>query len=79
MKCYRADYDVVEDGTFFDNASHEEYFWAESDDEVIDIAHDYAMSGIDFSDIGHCELYLVQIMEVDDTDECFPETRIVWS
>ena len=75
-KCYLADYDVVKDGKIINQI--DEYFWDESDENVIESAKEFALNGVDYADVGHCDLSLVQVVEVDDSQECFPEKRIIW-
>ena len=75
-KCYRADYDVIKDGKNVDQ--RDEYFWCETDEEAVNIAKEDGSRGINYADIGHCELSLVQVVEVDDSQECFPEIRTIW-
>ena len=33
---------------------------------------------VDYADAGHFELEVVQIVEVDDTKECYPDKRVIW-
>ena len=50
----------------------------EADEKAIAWAKDYAKDGEDFADVGHVEMDLVQVTEVDGDHECFPEIRTVW-
>ena len=51
----------------------------ELDEKAIEWAKQRASEGEDFDDVGHVEMELVQVMEVDGEQECFPEIRTVWS
>lgn len=70
---YRADYVVA--GT--DN-QRDEYFVAESDGQAIEIAKKIESDGIWYSDAGHKELDLVQVVLVDETTECFKEIKTIY-
>ena len=50
----------------------------ELDANAIEWAKQRASEGQDFTDVGHVEMELIQVMEVDGEQECFPEIRCVW-
>lgn len=75
-KWYRADFDVVKDKKVINQV--DEYYQAECDNDAIDAAHETAAYGIDYADIGHCNLELVQIVEVNESTECLDEIRVVY-
>jgi len=72
-KIYRADYDRK--GTNVQEDSW--YFWAEDDKQALNLAKAHGLLGIDYGDIGHVELELVQLYEVEDNEFC-SEKRLVW-
>lgn len=49
-----------------------------ADEEAVRRAKQWASEGEDFSDVGHVDMDLVQVVEVDADKECFPEKREVW-
>jgi len=49
-----------------------------ADEEAIKLAKAWAAQGDDFADVGHVDMYLVEVTEVDGNEECFPEIRSVW-
>lgn len=49
-----------------------------ADEEAIKLAKEWAAQGDDFSDVGHVDMDLVEVTEVDGNEECFPEIRSVW-
>ena len=75
-KMYRADFDVTKNDKVI--SMRDNYYWSETDDDVIKQAQETAKRGVDFVDIGHCEMELVQIVEVDENTEFFDEIRIVY-
>ena len=75
-KWYRADFTAK--GLFNDTDIESEYYTEESDTEAIDRGKDLAKHGADFVDIGHVEIELTYIAEVDDTKETFPEVRTIY-
>lgn len=72
-KWYRADFDIVG----IDDC-RDEYFVADNDEDAIRIAKEYEAIGVDFVDVGHKDLELIQVVEVDAETECFNELRVVW-
>jgi hypothetical protein len=68
-RCYRVDYDGIHDS---------DYIWCANDKLAIEMAMQMASEGIDYVDIGHSALELVQIVEVDDKSEYFSEKRVIW-
>ena len=68
-KCYRIDYDGNHDS---------DYIWCADDESAIKESFELAKQGIDYSDIGHCDLNIVQIVEVDDESECYNDKRVIW-
>ena len=81
---YRADFDYVPENY---GGGTQEYLcltldstttMEELDQEAIDWAKNLAEQGANFSDVGHVDMELVQLCEVDGTKECFPEIRTVW-
>lgn len=84
---YRADFDFVPEnyggGTdeyhcIMVELPLDEEKMKKADQEAVAWAKDYAGDGEDFSDVGHVEMELVQLVEVDGESECFPELRTVW-
>lgn len=71
-KWYRADF------TAKNRDIESEYYMAESDEEAIDRGEELASNGVDFADIGHVDIELTYIAEVDDTQETWPEKRTVY-
>ena len=37
-----------------------------------------AKSGVDYADVGHCDLEIIQIVEVDDDSEFYNDKRVIW-
>lgn len=75
-KWYRADFTAKE---LFDNIDiNSEYYMAESDTEAIERGKEFAHYGVEFADIGHVDIELTYIAEVDDTQETWPEKRTVY-
>lgn len=68
-KCYRIDYVGNHDS---------DYVWSYTDEDAIELGKELAKIGVDYIDIGHCELELAMVVEVDDTEETFPDKRIIW-
>jgi hypothetical protein len=75
-KWYRADFTAK--GLLDNTDINSEYYMAESDAEAIDRGKELASKGADFTDIGHVEIELTYISEVDDTQETWPEKRTVY-
>lgn len=50
----------------------------ETDNEAIRRAKEWAKDGDDFADVGHVDIDLISVDEVDGEQECFPEIRSVW-
>jgi hypothetical protein len=76
-KCYRIDYNECEINNFFFTPDSD-YIWCADDESAIKEAFELAKQGIDYSDIGHCDLDIVQIVEVDDESECCNDKRVIW-
>jgi hypothetical protein len=76
-KLYRIDYNeaLVNDIWFTPDS---DYIWCADDETAIKEGKKLAEKGIDFPDFGHCNLTLIQIVEVDDDSECFNDKRVVW-
>ena len=75
-KWYRADFTAK---GLFDNTDIEsEYYTADSDAEAIDRGKEFARYGVEVEDIGHVDIDLTYIAEVDDTHETWPEKRTVY-
>jgi len=74
-KWYKADFACTTDPTIDIEPS---YFVADNDEQAIEIAKEEAESGVDFCDIGEVETELIQVYEVDDTQEGMPEKRLIW-
>ena len=76
-KLYRVDYNesVVNDIWFTPDS---DFIWCESDEDAIREGKELAEKGIVFPDFGHCDLEIIQIVEVDDENECFPDKRVIW-
>ena len=68
-KCYRVDYYGNHDS---------DYIWCADDMAAIEEAMQMAKKGIDYADIGHCDLELCQVVEVDDNSEFFDDLRVIW-
>lgn len=68
-KCYRVD--------FVGNIECD-YIWSDNDEEAIEKAMKMANDGIDYSDGSHCELQVLQVVEVDDNNEFFTEKRVIF-
>lgn len=68
-KLYRLDYDGLHDS---------DYIWCNTDEDAIKEGKEIASKGIYYADIGHCELELIQIVEVDDESEFYSEKRVIW-
>ena len=49
-----------------------------ADEEAIRRAKEWAAQGEDFADVGHVDMDLVEVTEVDGDKECFPEVRTIW-
>lgn len=49
-----------------------------ADEKAIKLAKEWAAQGHDFADVGHVDMDLVQVTEVDGNEECFPEVRTIW-
>lgn len=49
-----------------------------ADEAAIRLAKEWASEGKDFSDVGHVDMDLTEVTEVDGDEECFPEKRLVW-
>lgn len=68
-KCYRVDYMGNNDC---------DYIWCADDSSAIEQAMQMAKMGIDYVDAGHCDLELLQVVEVDDDSEFYDDLRIIW-
>lgn len=75
MGFYRADFECTTDKSITIDS---DYYRADNDDEAFRWAKDDEGRGVDFSDIGHVEIELVGIYEVNENEETFPEIRLVW-
>lgn len=75
MAFYRADFECKSDKSI---QIESDYYRADNDDEALRWAKDDEGRGVDFADIGHVEIELVQLYEVDGNKETFPEIRCVW-
>ena len=76
-KCYRVDYaELTHNGHNWTPDS--DFIWCKDDKTAINDAMEYAKQGVDYADAGHFELEVVQIVEVDDTKECYPDKRVIW-
>lgn len=51
----------------------------ELDKEAVEWAKEVAKDGHYFCDVGHVDMELIQVVEVDGEEECFPEIRYVWA
>lgn len=57
----------------------DEYIWAATDEDAIAEAKEIEKIGKEYADIPHSlTLEICEIHEVDDTQECFPEIRLVY-
>ena len=76
-KLYRIDYNesVVNDIWFTPDS---DYIWCYTDEDAIKEGKELAEQGIDFVDVGHCDLEIIQIVEVDDTNEFYNDKRVIW-
>ena len=68
-KCYRVDFEGIHDS---------EYIWCYTDEDAIKEGKELAEQGIDYADIGHCDLEHIQIVEVDDESEFYNDKRVIW-
>lgn len=75
-KWYCADFTAK--GLLDNTDINSEYYTAESDAEAIDHGKELASNGVDFVDIGHVDIELTYIAEVDDTQETWPEKKTVY-
>ena len=76
-KLYRIDYnESVVNNIWFTPDS--DYIWCFTDEDAIKEGKELAEQGIDFPDFGHCNLEVIQIVEVDDTNEFYNDKRVVW-
>lgn len=73
-KWYRADFDIVG----VDDCRDEYFVVADNDEDAIRKAKEYEALGVDLADVGHKDLELSQVVEVDAETECFEELRVVW-
>lgn len=73
MKNYRADYECIIDGERYNPDS--DYFSAENDEEAIEIAKSIAADGIDYADVGHIDIELTYVAELD---EDYEELRTIY-
>lgn len=80
---YRADFDYVPVNYgggysdyiyFYDDDCNKD----EVDKQAIEWAKQRASEGYEFSGVGHVEMELVQVFEVNGEEECFPEIRQIW-
>ena len=76
-KCYRIDYKECEINDFFFTPDSD-YIWCTDDETAIKEAFEQAKSGIDYADVGHCDLEIIQIVEVDDESEFYNDKRVIW-
>ena len=74
LKWYLAVFEAVGD----DRLSIEEYITAESDEAAMSEANELAARGHDFVDVGHVDIELVSVSEVDSEQETFPEIRTIY-
>lgn len=75
MAFYRADFECKTDNSIIIDS---DYYTAENDDEALRWAKDDEGRGVDFADIGHVDIELVELYEVNENEETFPEIRLVW-
>ena len=75
-KLYRIDYNECELNDFW-FIPDSDYIWCYTDEEAIKDAIELAEQGIDYKE-GHCNLEIVQIVEVDDNSEFYNDKRIIW-
>lgn len=76
-KLYRIDYnESVVNNIWFTPDS--DYIWCFTDEDAIKEGKELAEQGIDFPDFGYCKLEVIQIVEVDDTNEFYNDKRVVW-
>lgn len=71
---YRADFTAKDGKTDIES----EYYMADDDFKAMVIAREFVSKGVDFADIGHVDIELTYIAEVDDTQETWPEIRTVY-
>lgn len=75
MAFYRADFECKNNKDIIIDS---DYYTAENDDEALRWAKDDEGRGVDFADIGHVDIELVELYEVNENEETFPEIRLVW-
>lgn len=68
-KCYRVDYTGNNDC---------DYIWRADDASAIEEAMNMAKMGIDYVDVGHQDLELLQVVEVDEESAFYPDKRVIW-
>lgn len=74
---YKADYSVINDnGT--EELIDPYFFYASDNDEAYKEAKHYESQGIDYSDVGHKDISLVQIAIVDEETETLEEKEIIY-
>lgn len=76
-KLYRIDYNECEIKDFFFTPDSD-YIWCADDETAIKEAFEQAKLGIDYADVGHCNLEIIQIVEVDDESEFYNDKRVIW-
>ena len=76
-KLYRIDYNECEINDFFFTPDSD-YIWCDTDEDAIKESNEIAEQGIDYADVGHCKLEIIQIVEVDDNSEFYNDKRVIW-
>jgi len=78
-KWYYASFDAVNENGEVDNdiCVDGTYFYEESDDAAVAYAKELAEMGEDYGDIGHVDLELVSVCEVDSNNE-WDDIRTIW-
>lgn len=74
---YKADYSIINDnGT--EELIDSYFFYASDNDEAYKEAKHYESQGIDYADVGHKDIRLVQIAIVDEETETLEEKEVIY-
>ena len=76
-KLYRIDYNECEVNDFWFTPDSD-YIWCLTDEDAIKESKELAEQGVDYADVGHCDLEIIQIVEVDDESEFYNDKRVIW-
>lgn len=76
-KLYRIDYNECEVNDFWFTPDSD-YIWCFTDEDAIKESKELAEQGVDYADVGHCNLEIIQIVEVDSDSEFYNDKRVIW-